>query len=174
MLCLWCRPAATAPIRPLAWEFHVLRGRPSKDKKKKRNFKGRQLHGLQALQTGPMCLILKSVTLPVPEHVGLRIESMWKYMCFRNASCMQMGYSFQENLTLPAKRKRNANGRMSSSVPLPSGSVLLSLCPTYVSSAEVLITSACGCACLSVLCPAWPKTDSFFSQLCLPWLSPEL
>ena len=25
---LWCRPVATAPIRPLAWELHVPRERP--------------------------------------------------------------------------------------------------------------------------------------------------
>ena len=36
LLWLWCRPAATALIRPLAWEPPYAAGSgPSKDKKKK-------------------------------------------------------------------------------------------------------------------------------------------
>ena len=32
LLCLWCRPAAVAPIRPLAWEFPYATGRALKRK----------------------------------------------------------------------------------------------------------------------------------------------
>ena len=31
LLWLWCRPVATAPIRPLAWELHMPHMQPSKD-----------------------------------------------------------------------------------------------------------------------------------------------
>ena len=34
-LWLWCRPAAAAPIRPLAWELHIPCCGPKKTKKKK-------------------------------------------------------------------------------------------------------------------------------------------
>ena len=41
LLWLWCRPAATVPIRPLAWEPPYAMGvaikRPKKKKKKKKN-----------------------------------------------------------------------------------------------------------------------------------------
>ena len=40
LLCLWCRPAATAPIRPLAWEPPYAVGAAqeiAKKRKKKRN-----------------------------------------------------------------------------------------------------------------------------------------
>ena len=36
LLCLLCRPAATAPIRPLAWEFPNAAGVVLKRKKKKK------------------------------------------------------------------------------------------------------------------------------------------
>ena len=36
LMWLWCRPVATALIRPLAWEPHMLRVRSQKDKKKKK------------------------------------------------------------------------------------------------------------------------------------------
>ena len=32
---LWCRPAAVAPIRPLAWNFHMLQVQPYKMKQNK-------------------------------------------------------------------------------------------------------------------------------------------
>ena len=35
LLWLWCRPAAAAPIRPLAWELPYAMGRALKKKKKK-------------------------------------------------------------------------------------------------------------------------------------------
>ena len=34
LLWLWCRPVTTGPIRPLAWNSHMLQVQPSKDKKK--------------------------------------------------------------------------------------------------------------------------------------------
>ena len=42
LLWLWCRPAATAPIRPLAWEPPyaagvALKDQKTKEKRKKRN-----------------------------------------------------------------------------------------------------------------------------------------
>ena len=36
---LWCRPAATAPIRPLAWELHMHGSGPRKGKKIKKKKK---------------------------------------------------------------------------------------------------------------------------------------
>ena len=46
LLWLWCRPAATAPIRPLAWEPPYAAGvalkRPKKKKKKKRKKEGKE------------------------------------------------------------------------------------------------------------------------------------
>ena len=40
LLWLWRRPAATAPIRPLAWEPpHASEGGPKKTKKKKKYFR---------------------------------------------------------------------------------------------------------------------------------------
>ena len=35
LLWLWCRPAAVAPIQPLAWNIHMLPVQPLKAKKKK-------------------------------------------------------------------------------------------------------------------------------------------
>ena len=35
LLCLWCRPAATAPIRPLAWEPPCATGVALKNKRQK-------------------------------------------------------------------------------------------------------------------------------------------
>ena len=38
---LWCRPAAVAPIQPLAWELSYAMGAALKKKKKKKNdYKG--------------------------------------------------------------------------------------------------------------------------------------
>ena len=37
LLWLWCRPAATAPIRPLAFEHPYAAGEALKKKKKERN-----------------------------------------------------------------------------------------------------------------------------------------
>ena len=37
LLWLWCRPAATAPIRPLAWEPPYAAGAALEDKKAKIN-----------------------------------------------------------------------------------------------------------------------------------------
>ena len=37
LLWLWCRPAATALIRPLAWEPPNAMGAAQKDKKKKKD-----------------------------------------------------------------------------------------------------------------------------------------
>ena len=43
LLWLWCRPAATAPIRPLAWELpYVMGAALEKDKKKKKKKKERK------------------------------------------------------------------------------------------------------------------------------------
>ena len=36
LLCLWCRPAAVAPIRPVAWEPPYAVGAAQKAKKKKK------------------------------------------------------------------------------------------------------------------------------------------
>ena len=38
LLWLWCRPVATAPIRPLAWEPPHAAGAALKDKKTKKKF----------------------------------------------------------------------------------------------------------------------------------------
>ena len=48
LLWLWCRPAATASIRPLAWEPPYAMGSGSrKGKKKKKKKKERTLPGLE-------------------------------------------------------------------------------------------------------------------------------
>ena len=39
LLWLWCRPAAVAPVRPLAWELPYARGAALKRKKKKKREK---------------------------------------------------------------------------------------------------------------------------------------
>ena len=44
LLCLWCRPAAAAPIQPLAWELPCAAGAalkrpPKKEKRKKKERK---------------------------------------------------------------------------------------------------------------------------------------
>ena len=39
LLWLWCGPAVTALIQPLAWNFHVSLVRPQKDKNKKSFYK---------------------------------------------------------------------------------------------------------------------------------------
>ena len=36
LLCLWCRPAAVAPIQPLAWELPYATAEALKSKKKKK------------------------------------------------------------------------------------------------------------------------------------------
>ena len=38
LLWLWCRPAATAPIRPLAWESPYAEGEALEKAKKKKNY----------------------------------------------------------------------------------------------------------------------------------------
>ena len=43
LLWLWCRPAAVAPIQPLAWELPYAEGAALKrQKKKKKELKGRK------------------------------------------------------------------------------------------------------------------------------------
>ena len=42
LLCLWCRPAATAPIRPLAWDPPYAAGAALKKKKKKKRKKKKE------------------------------------------------------------------------------------------------------------------------------------
>ena len=37
LLWLWCRPAAAAPVRPLAWELPYASGAALKNTKKERN-----------------------------------------------------------------------------------------------------------------------------------------
>lgn len=96
----------------------------------------------------------------------LRTDSLWKYMCFSNASHMQIDYSFQQNLMFHAKWKRHTNSRKSSSLPL-SGSRSAISCPPYMISTKVLITLVCIRACLSVLSQMW-TTDFlkiFFSNI---------
>ena len=45
MLWLWYRPAAIAPIQPLAWELPYAAGAALKRKEKKRNFRTREALG---------------------------------------------------------------------------------------------------------------------------------
>ena len=40
ILCCYCRPAATVPIQPLAWEPPYVAGMALKSKKKKKKKKG--------------------------------------------------------------------------------------------------------------------------------------
>ena len=49
LLWLWCRPAAAAPIRPLAWELLYASGVPlkSKKKKKKERKEEREIEGMK-------------------------------------------------------------------------------------------------------------------------------
>jgi len=51
LLWLWCRPAATAPIRPLGWEPPYATGLALKDKKKKE--KDRIENGQLGSKQGP-------------------------------------------------------------------------------------------------------------------------
>ena len=44
LLWLWCRPAVTAPIQPLAWELPYVAGVALKRQKKKKTKKDRILH----------------------------------------------------------------------------------------------------------------------------------
>ena len=47
LLWLWCRPVATDPIRPLAWEPpYAMGAAPEKAKKKKKKRKRRVLSGV--------------------------------------------------------------------------------------------------------------------------------
>ena len=46
LLWLWCRPAAVAPIRPLAWEPLYASGVALKKKKKKKKFQTLEKHNL--------------------------------------------------------------------------------------------------------------------------------
>ena len=46
LLWLWCRPAAVAPIRPLAWEPPCAAGATLKKKKKKRNLSQNDARGM--------------------------------------------------------------------------------------------------------------------------------
>ena len=51
-LWLWCRPAAAAPIQPLAWELPYAAGtalKRQKEKRKKKNTKKQKLTSLSAL-----------------------------------------------------------------------------------------------------------------------------
>ena len=43
LLWLWCRPAATAPIRPLAWELPYAEGVALKRQKKKKKRKKKEI-----------------------------------------------------------------------------------------------------------------------------------
>ena len=65
LLWLWCRPAAAAPIRPLAWEPPYASGITLKSKKKKKitcvksmtHFKARDTCGQTALRKGGTSLL---------------------------------------------------------------------------------------------------------------------
>ena len=46
LLWLWCRPAAAAPIQPLAWEPPCAAGVPLKKKKKERKKKEKKSEAL--------------------------------------------------------------------------------------------------------------------------------
>lgn len=47
-------------------------------------------------------------------------QILWKYMCSSHGAYMQMGPSFQQNLTFQATWKRNINVRMNSGLPCPT------------------------------------------------------
>ena len=71
LLWLWCRPAATAPIRPLAWELSCAMGaaleetkRPKQKKKEKKNI-------LVALRAQPRL-----------EVISLRLHKILKSIIF--------------------------------------------------------------------------------------------
>ena len=56
LLWLWCRPVATAPIRPLAWEppyaaeAALEKAKRQKDKKKKKETQLSKFYGMQQKQ----------------------------------------------------------------------------------------------------------------------------
>ena len=59
LLCLWHRPVATAPIRPLAWEPPYATGtalKRQKDKKKKRKKKMKKKNCVQLQKTKMMVI----------------------------------------------------------------------------------------------------------------------
>ena len=70
LLWLWCRPAATAPIRPLAWELPCAVGGALKCKKKKKKKKSPTLNDpqneLRSFETGSQ----RWEVTPVPTSLG--------------------------------------------------------------------------------------------------------
>ena len=66
-LWLWCRPAATAPIRPLAWEPPCAMGQPSKGKIKNLK-KFLKISGVQA--PGDLIFSVLSLTLRFLDRNG--------------------------------------------------------------------------------------------------------
>ena len=53
MLWLWCRPAATAPIRPLAWDPPYAAGAALKRQKKKKKREREREKRIESLKTDP-------------------------------------------------------------------------------------------------------------------------
>ena len=72
LLWFWCRPVATAPIRPLAWNLHIAAGvaqekakrQKKKKEKRKKKFTRRTLRG-------------------VTEFAGDREELVWKISSYQ-------------------------------------------------------------------------------------------
>ena len=77
LLWLWCRPAATAPVQPLAWGLsYAIYHRYSRRKsKKKRRWKKRKGRKLISSQFRWQCSKTMIQTLPI---VSILIYSLWK------------------------------------------------------------------------------------------------
>ena len=102
MLWLWRRPAATAPIRPLAWEPPYATGaapRPKKTKDKRKK-KGNILTILTTEPYNPLHPIL-SPHLPSknPKHINVQSMSTLQHLLIT-----QFPSSFHSNVTVPLKQ----------------------------------------------------------------------
>ena len=85
LLWLWCRPAATAPIRPLAWELPYAAGVALKSKNKKTNSKTPKLN-VQC------CLALPTAEwteggADAPEGLGLAPPNVQVVLSSKTNSC---------------------------------------------------------------------------------------
>ena len=83
LLWLWCRAAALAPVRPLAWEPHMPRVQPQKAKRKKK-IVFRTPENTVLLGTYKNHIILSLFLLFFPK-LGFRLENLPKYFLSKSS-----------------------------------------------------------------------------------------
>ena len=81
-LWLWCRPAAIAPIRPLAWQPpYAVGAAPKETPPPKKSWPSEPLNLLQSNLTWLILHVLKLCAAPRARRNNNQIPEMWKFPC---------------------------------------------------------------------------------------------